>query len=1059
MHMIQKSVIDELTGLYNRRYLGGWINTELARCKRYSLPLSIALIDLDDFKQINDLKGHLTGDNVLIQFSQFLQDELRAADMIVRYGGDEFIIIFPNTKKEQSYAVMKRILDKVKRKTFGGYSLSASCGISSFPEDGSEWKSLFQIADRRMYQVKRVNKGGIGIKEISGEELQIPTIRIVGRKRELSLCSEYTKREENNLIIISGEAGVGKTRLVNEVIPLIPDRILFTGSSYPAMSQSPYYAARHVLQSLVSKYEETVREIFVEHLNLPQKRVISNFLPNLTQGFSKITGDRLMLFDTITKFIDKLSKKVPLAILFDDLHWASDSTLDLLHFLLKSRKAAYPIFGTYRSEKIKGTPLSEKIALIGREGLYREISLETLDENSTEEMIGTILNNRVFPSLVKFIYKESGGNPFFIEEILKEMKESGALYKTEDGYELDKGVSFHIPKTIEDTVTHKLSLVDEKLLEVTNIAVLIGGDFDFSLLHSIIELNEGELYDQLDQLKEFQFLHEKEGNIYSFKEDVIRQVIADKIPTDTRRKLHEKIAETIEKTLSDSPEKFEQLAYHYYNSGNKKKSVEYAERAGDHAKSIYAHNEAIRLYNWALEGEMGADRRGRIYKKIGEELSIKGEYANSIENFNQALNNIEDKREKAGIYKELGHTYVDLGNYTMALFNLREARKNYSSRQDKYSCDPYMAWVYMEMGKEKSAVRSAERATVRIDKERFPKEYAQALNTMATINRRRGKNNKALKLYDEARKITEDIGYKKGVGALYTNMANVYLHMNDLNNAKGYSEKAMEIYGDTGFKEGEIVTLFNLGNLEMRRNELNKAENYLRKALEMEEWVGGIKSKVLLLNSLGYISLIKGTQKDALNLYKLAEEEAKKTESPEELVRIYANMVTVYTEYLRNIEKAEQYLKKGEKLLSKIDSGITLARFHTAKAKYYLEIGEIEDGINILKDLLLPLAKKVDEMPLLISIYLLWAQFYSKKEWGKWGVRYIEMAMEYAKKSEDIYNVAEVHRGAGKFYVYSGNPKEAKKHFNKALSIFKDIKFSWYIQDIQRELKKIQKIS
>jgi len=1059
MYMIQKSFIDELTGLYNRRYLGGWIDTELARCKRYNLPLSIALIDLDDFKQINDLKGHLVGDNVLIQFSQFLQEELRAADMIVRYGGDEFIIIFPNTKKDHSNAVMKRILIKVKGKSFDGHQLTASCGIASFPEDGSDWEALFKIADKRMYQVKRVNKGGIGTKEIIEEELQIPTQRIIGRKKELSICSEYAKSKENNLIIISGEAGVGKTRLINEVIPILSERVLFTGASYPAMSQSPYYATRQVLHDLVSKYEETVREIFVENLTLPQKRIISNFLPNLTQGLSKTTGDRLMLFDTITKFIDKLSEKVPLSILLDDLHWASDSTLDLLHFILKSRKATYPIFGTYRLEEIKGTPFSEKITFIGREGLYKEISLETLDENYTEEMISTILNHRVFPSLVNFVYKESGGNPFFIEEILKEMKDSGALYKTGDGYELEKGVTFHIPKTIEDTVNHKLSLVDEKLREVTNIAALIGGDFDFSLLHSITELNEGELYDQLDQLKEFQFLSEKAGSIYAFKEVVIRQVIVDKILSGTKRELHEKIAETIEKTLPESPEKYEQLAYQYYNSGNKVKLVEFAEKAGDNARSIYAHNEAIKFYNWALEGEMNSDRRGRLYRKIGEELSIKGEYANSIESFNKALNNIEDKIEKAAIYKELGHTYVDLGNYTMALFNLREARKTYSSRQDKYSCDPYMAWVYMEMGKEKSAVRSAERAISRIDKARFPKEYAQALNTMATIHQRRGKNKNALKLYDEAKEIADEIGYKKGVGALYTNMANVYLKMNDLNKAKELSEKAMELYGDTGFKEGEIITLFNLGNLEMKRNELNKAENYLRKALEMEEWVGGIKSKVLLLNSLGYISIIKGSQKDALSLYKQAEEEAKKTESPEDLVRIYANMVTVYTEYIRSIEKAEQYLKKGEKWLSKIDPGITLARFYLAKAKYFLEAGEFEDGINLLKDSLIPLSKKIDDFPLLSSIYLLWAHFYAKKDWGKWGERYIDIAMDYAKKTEDIYNVAEVHRGAGKFYIDSGNIKEAKKHFNKALNIFKEIKFPWYIQITQRELKKIQKVS
>ena len=170
-------------------------------------------------------------------------------------------------------------------------------------------------------------------------------------------------------------------------------------------------------------------------------------------------------------------------------------------------------------------------------------------------------------------------------------------------------------------------------------------------------------------------------------------------------------------------------------------------------------------------------------------------------------------------------------------------------------------------------------------------------------------------------------------------------------------------------------------------------------------------------------------------------------------------MIKTYLDYSRNTEKAEQYLKKAEKLLSKIDPGITLIRFYLAKAKYNLVVGEFEDGINIIKDTLLPLAKKIDDFPLLSSIHTLWAQFYSKKDWGKWGERYITIAMDYAKKSEDVYNIAQVHRGVGKFYLDTGNIKEAKNQFNKALKFFKDIKFNWYIQDIERDLKKIQKIS
>jgi len=1057
--MEHESFVDDLTGLYNRRYLRRWIKTELARCKRYNLPLSLALLDLDNFKQINDIKGHLAGDNVLIQFSQFLKEKVRAADMVVRYGGDEFIIIFPNTKIEQAKAVMQRILNKAKRKNFNSHSLSASCGISSYPDDGAMWESLFQTADRRMYQIKRTNKGRIGTEEVLEEKFKIPTPRMVGRRKELRLCREHIEKKEKILIVISGEAGVGKTRLVNELISSIPDRILFTGASYPAMLQSPYFAARALLKGIVFKREEVVRDIFVERLLLPQKRIISSFLPNFTQTISETTGDRLMLFDTITKLMDLISERIPLAVLFDDLHWASESTMDLLHFLLKSKKSWYPIFGTYRTEEIRQTPFSEKVGLMGREKLYREIPLETLDRNTTEEMIAMIMNYRVSPSLLEFIYRESGGNPFFIEEILKEMKESGAIYIDEKGYKLDKGVNFLIPKTIEDTINHKLTLIGKNLREVINIAALIGKDFKFSLLHSITELNEGELYDLLDQLKGLQFLIEKEGHIYSFKEDVFRQVIVDKILTGTRRRLHEKIACTIERMLRDSVEKFEQLAYHYHHSGNKKKVVEFAEKAGNHAIFVYAHKEAIRFYNWALEGEMKNDQRGKIWRKIGSEFAIKGEYERSIQSFKEALNIIKDSKEKASIYKELGRTYEQMGNYKMALSNLRKARKTYVNRQEKYSCDPDMAWIYMEMGKEKSAVRSALRAKEKIDKGRFPKEYSVALNTLATISLRRGKNNRAIKLYDEARRIREEIGYKEGVGSIYVNMAGVYLNTHHPDKAEECFKKGLELYRNTGFKEGEITTLYNLGILEMRRNDLNRAENYLLKALEMEEWVGGIKNKVLLLKQLGYILLIKGSQKNALDRYRLAEEEAKKTESPETLVRMYASLVTVYLEYFQNTEKAKQYLKKAEKWVPKIDEGFTLSRFYLAKVRYNLAVGEIEEGINTIKKQLLPVTKEIADITSLHTIYLLWAQFYSAKGWERWGMRYIEIALEYAKKTEDIYEIAEVHRIAGKFYLNLGKLKEAKREFNKALRGFKELRFNWYIQNTEKELAKIKEIS
>ncbi|MEA1912866.1 MAG: diguanylate cyclase [candidate division WOR-3 bacterium] len=1055
--MEKKSFIDDLTGLYNRRYLHRWIDSELARCKRYDLPLSIALLDLDDFKKINDLRGHFTGDKILIQFSEFLKDGVRGADLVVRYGGDEFVIVFPNTRKQQAGAVIQRILKHLKGKDFEGSSLSSSCGISSFPEAGSDWEILFQVADRRMYQVKRVDKGSICTEEVEAKEFQIPTPYLVGREKEMALFLDYIRGREKRIIIVKGEVGVGKTRLVEEGISNLSDAFLVIGGSYPAMESSPYYAVRSILQNLLSEKEGAVRDVFVEDLSLPQKRMISSFLPEISpsETFSKIAGDRLMLFDTITKFIDLIAERIPLALLFDDLHWASGSTVELLHFLLKSRKEWYPLFGTYRSEEVKDTPFIKELGFLGRENLYKEVPLDILDESSTGEMVSIILNGEASPNLKEFVYKESGGNPFFVEEILKEMKDSGALSKGPRGYKYDETIAFHIPETIEGTIEHKFSLLSEEQQKIVNIAALIGRDFDFPLLRSITGFNEGELYDLLDQLKGFQLILEKESEVYSFKEDVFRKAIIDKILLGKRRKWHGRIATILEKTLPDSHLKFEQLAYHYYKSGDREKIAGYGEKAGDNASSIYAHGEAIRFYKWALMGEMEETHRGEILRKIAGEYAIKGDYEESMRSYGEALKSTPDEKERARVYKELGNTYQELGNYGRALENLKQARKTYSDWQGKYSCDPDIAWVYMQMGKEKSALRSAKRAIRKIEVERFPKEYSVALNTLASINAERGRHKEALDLYEEAREIREGIGYKEGVGSIYNNIAGVYLDMNDLDKAEECYNKALDLYRDTGFKEGETINLYSLGALRLRRNELYRTEDYLRNSLDMAEWMGSIKSKIYPLRLLAFVLNIKGSTEEAISLYKQAEKEAEKTQSPNTLVLTYAGLISTYAKFLKELDKAREYVEKAESLLPEIQSGYTLLNYYLKKARYLLECKGREEGIELIKKKILPLAKKRKDDFVFAKLYSLLAVFYSQKGWKEWGVRYIKNAMEFAEKTKDRSLVAEIHQMAGRLYLNLGMRDEAKKRFTKALRIFQDLQFTWFIQDTDNYLKKL----
>lgn len=156
------SIRDPLTNLYNRRFVMEFLERELERAKRYSKPLSVILADLDNFKTINDTYGHHVGDECLQTFAHVLNRVVRGSDVVGRYGGEEFILVLPETDKEGAAMLAERIRLAVRsssiRFTGGCVYLTASFGVASFPEDGEDVTTLIRVADQRLYIAKSQGK-------------------------------------------------------------------------------------------------------------------------------------------------------------------------------------------------------------------------------------------------------------------------------------------------------------------------------------------------------------------------------------------------------------------------------------------------------------------------------------------------------------------------------------------------------------------------------------------------------------------------------------------------------------------------------------------------------------------------------------------------------------------------------------------------------------------------------------------------------------------------------------------------------------------------------------
>jgi len=164
----QLTITDDLTRLFNSRYMNVYLSREIKRCKRHGIPLSVIFLDLDGFKNINDQYGHLAGSGTLTEVGGILAQGVRESDILARYGGDEFVVVLPETPAAGALVIAERLRRAIEEHRFlegQGFSarISASFGIAAYPDHALTPEGLIQKADQAMYRVKEREKNGIEV--------------------------------------------------------------------------------------------------------------------------------------------------------------------------------------------------------------------------------------------------------------------------------------------------------------------------------------------------------------------------------------------------------------------------------------------------------------------------------------------------------------------------------------------------------------------------------------------------------------------------------------------------------------------------------------------------------------------------------------------------------------------------------------------------------------------------------------------------------------------------------------------------------------------------------
>lgn len=911
---------DELTGAYNRKFLHYWIDNEIKRANRFATKFSLIIIDLDNFREINNTFGHLEGDRVLIGFAKFLLGKIREVDNLVRYGGDEFIILMPNTNTKGVLELAQRIISGLNSNKILDHEILCSIGFAVFPDDGTNLETLIHQADNLLYQAKKHGKNRIGLKPEISKKLVIPSPVTIGREKETDWCINQLK--ENNNIFIAGEAGIGKTRLVYEVRNRLNHPVLLRGNAYAALSMVPYHPFKNLFSELVKLQPELAAKTMDRLADIHQAEVRKFYPadPVNTLAATEIV-DHFRLFHSISRFFMELAETAAPAkimLLIDDLHWADQSTCQLFDFLIRSLQERIWILATYRTEEIRHSPVTGLLGVWAREKLFIPLRLSPLNESQCAQLLEMIMGP-VASANIKSLYRESGGNPFYLEELLREMERQHKLFWNGREWIFQKDQDLTIPPSIEETITRKLQFLAPEIKSLIQLMAVFGQEFSPELIARAARRNVGEILDAIDELIRAGFIKERGADTYFFSEDIVRQIVYRLIPRSDLVRDHLAVGEAMEKHFSNSLSNYtEQLAQHFLNGQVFPKALRYAKEAARKAKDNYAFASAVHFYELALKYEDQLDEIFTLKSSLAEILSLTGQHASAIQNY---LDCLKIKPHAYHLYNELGRIYEQQGDYPRSLSYLQEGLKKTAGSEMNYLFRSSLAWVYTRQGQYARAQKEC-RELLHQGKNLSPSVMASVLVTMGVVALNQGDINQAKINFMKSLKIRQAIGEKRRMPACYLDLAIAYQNRLDFSASEELYQKALRLYEEIGHQEGIAVTMLDLGSL-YSNFDLLKAEEYYLQGLTIAKLIGSKRNLVYLYNNLGYVNFCRLIDDAAINNYRQANRLAKEIGFREGIIFTNLSLSELYRE-IGQLKKGQIHLQAARHIADQVN-----LKYHT----------------------------------------------------------------------------------------------------------------------------------
>jgi len=484
---------------------------------------------------------------------------------------------------------------------------------------------------------------------VSNQPISSPVL--IGREREqahLHALIDQVRRGHGQVILLSGEAGIGKSRLAAQGKRQASEQgfLVLQGTCFPTDRSSPYAP---LLDLLSSSHAQELLSLSTANPE-PLARELARLFPGLVDHTSDETSwrpiepeqEKRRLFVALTQFFTGLASKQPVLLTVEDVHWSDETSLEFLHYLSR-RCAAHPllIVLTYRNDEIH-SELRHWLAQLDREHLAHEVCLTPLSRSEVEAMLQAIFNRKspMPAATLDAIYELTEGNPFFLEEILKSLILAGTIVSANETWERWPLPELPIPRSIQDALQLRLVQVSLAARQVVILAAVAGRRFDFALLQQITQHEEQELLTLMKEVIAAQLVVEESEEQFAFRHALTREAIYSQLLFRERKGLHRTIAEMMEQLFVSSVDAhLTEVAHHFYEAGVWEKAFSYAKLAGEKALTLYAPRTAALHLTHALDAahRLSITPPSKVYHARGQAYETLGDFARACSDYERAL--------------------------------------------------------------------------------------------------------------------------------------------------------------------------------------------------------------------------------------------------------------------------------------------------------------------------------------------------------------------------------------------------------------------------------------